>query len=382
MMAWEVTWVRIVFILLFLGFVPFVTQISGYMTTLYILIWIAVPSEKRNSIFDKNSEENSIKENMKITEYQEDSFRRNNFGNDIKKGVGTIFRTIFKGFVYLTVGFIAFILLIISISLFLALLGVGVAGWGIGFTGLMITDFLPHLLAGEWQMWVSYIAGTLLLILPFSIITILCLKLFSKNGYQTPRFWVLANVFVFFFGVFGIILVIINTLTHFQTSAWLEEKKTIAPTDTISLSFENTSNVFYSNDLVIFDNFYFDDKNILIRDKKAEFQILKTSENQPFIIVKKRGKGKNANEARTVAEKIQFPVKIEENRIVFPSQIFCGKDAKIREQCINIYLYLPEGVCITSTDNHFPVSEANSYKWYNIKNGNIVKMTENGLMKQ
>lgn len=300
--------------------------------------------------------------------------------NEFKFGIWQISRAIFKGLGYLVVGFIAFFLLIFAISLILAMMGISFLGLGIGFTGLVMEDFLPYLLAGKWQMWVSYIAGTMLLILPFSIVTILCLKLFSKNGYQTPRFWVLTNVFAFFLGVFGITLVVINTISQFSKNVWAFEKKEIAPTNTLSLSYEQPYE-FNLHTHWVKDNFSIDEAGNLIRKQTIQLNIKNTPQKEPYLIVEKRGKGKSVAEAGDLIQKIEYPVKIEDNRLIFPKYFICGKGVKMRDQRVMLYLHLPEGTKLTTSEENFRVWNKDDRRIH-IKNGDIYKMTKEGLVKE
>lgn len=371
MMAWEVTWVRIVFILLFLGFVPFVTQISGYMTTLYILIWIAVPSEKRNYIFDENSSE----------ETSETSQNQQEITENIPQNSWNFFRAIFKGLAYIAIGFGAFILLIIAVSLLLSFVGIGVGFWGISFVTLTLTDYLPYIIDGNWQLWLGYASGILLLIFPISLICILALKLFSKKGYTAPRAWVLANVFCFFFGIVGLTIVATDTIKALKAKNYTEEKISLPSSDILSLSYEiqPVNRNFHTISFVDIDNFEVENNILVKEDNSVRFYIRKTNEKDPFIIIRKFSHGRTLSQAKENAENIAYKLLISENNIALPHQYQLGTKPKMRLQNVKVYLYLPEGKSITSPSEELSVWEESTNKWINISRGSISTMKQNGL---
>ena len=253
--AWNVTGVRIAYVVLILVTIPFS---EGLFTLTLILsyVFLVLSMNKKKTIFEQkqiytyenefNEEGDFSKENTS-NQKTEFVYKKSSFS------VWSIIRGFFKGVLYVIIGFILLILLFVLLSLLLALFGVGIAGWGVGMSVLLITDYLSFIVEGNWQLWIAYFSAASLFILPVSVILILCLKLFSKNGYQVPKTWILLNVFLFFFGVMGVITVSIDTFKCFQAYNSVEEERIpIATADTISLSYEKQSYRYYTYDILNF----------------------------------------------------------------------------------------------------------------------------------
>ncbi len=461
----QTTWIRILFIIALLGFIPLL-KISSLLLVGYVILWIAIPEkpiflnekQENSSGKDKNplgktkstscasdfpngktestscasdfpnektestscasnfpdgktestscaddfpnekiqnsSDENNFY-NEKIENTDEDASNSNshqNFKNGNtsfsfekpkNQGCWGFIRAIFKGILYVIIGFCALILSIILLSLIMALFGVGIAGWGFGFALLAMTDYLPFVVGGDWQLYVTYISVFSLLVLPISIISILCLKLFSKKGYKTPTAWILFNVFLFFFGVMGSIIVAVDTFKHFQTSSYIEETIHFSSKDTITLAYQSQPNQNpYEYNI---DNFDIDtikeENEIVSRSSSVRFFVKETTESEPYIILQKFSRGRNISDAKTKAEQIKYDLKIDNSKVILPELYSFGKNSKIRDQRVRVYLYLPQGKYITSPNEEFLVIDKRRRKWINISNNAVAKMTENGLIK-
>ena len=383
--AWNVTGVRIAYVVLILVTIPFS---EGLFTLTLILsyVFLVLSMNKKKTIFEQkqiytyenefNEEGDFSKENT-LNQKTEFVYKKSSFS------VWSIIRGFFKGVLYVIIGFILLILLFVLLSLLLALFGVGIAGWGVGMSVLLITDYLSFIVEGNWQLWIAYFSAASLFILPVSVILILCLKLFSKNGYQVPKTWILLNVFLFFFGVMGVITVSIDTFKCFQAYNSVEEERIpIATADTISLSYEKQSYRYYTYDILNFGSPILKDNNeIIAKGDYVRFHIKETLDKEPYIIIKKYSRGRNLSDAQTKAEQVKYHLKIEGNNITLPEKYSLGVNPKMRGQRVEVFLYLPQGKYITSTAEELSVLEISSNRWINISRGGVAKMTENGLVK-
>ncbi|MFJ1425985.1 PspC domain-containing protein [Capnocytophaga canimorsus] len=381
---WNVTGVRIAYLVLTLATIPL---FEGFFTFMFILcyVFLVLSMNKRKTLFEKEddylteddfnaesdfSQENTPKQKMEFV------YKKSDFS------IWSIIRGFFKGVLYVIIGFVLLILLFNLLSLLLALFGIGIAGWGVGFSVLTLTDYLSFIVEGNWQLWIAYFSVASLFILPVSVISILCLKLFSKKDYQVSKAWILLNVFLFFFGVMGVITVSVDTFKHFQAYDSVEERIPVAVSDTISLSYEKQPYRYYKYDILNFGSpILKDDNEIIAKGDFVRFRIGETSEKEPYIILKKYSRGRNLSDAQSKASQIKYNLKIEENKIVLPEKYSLGENPKIRDQRIEVVLYLPQGKHITSSDEELSVLEFRSNKWIDISRGGVAKMTENGLVK-
>ncbi|GIM53248.1 hypothetical protein CAPN004_22780 [Capnocytophaga cynodegmi] len=382
--GWNVTGVRIAYLVLTLATIPL---FEGFFTFMFILcyVFLVLSMNKRKTFFEKEddylieddfnaesdfSQENAPKQKMEFV------CKKSDFS------IWSIIRGFFKGVLYVIIGFVLLILLFNLLSLLLALFGIGIAGWGVGFSVLTLTDYLSFIVEGNWQLWIAYFSAASLFILPVLVISILCLKLFSKKGYQVSKAWILLNVFLFFFGVMGVITVSVDTFKHFQAYDSVEERIPFAVSDTISLSYEKQPHRYYKYDILNFGSpILKDDNEIIAKGDFVRFRIGETSEKEPYIILKKYSRGRNLSDAQAKASQVKYNLKIEANKIVLPEKYSLGENPKIRDQRIEVVLYLPQGKHITSSDEELSVLEFRSNKWIDISRGGVAKMTENGLVK-
>ncbi|MFJ1430504.1 PspC domain-containing protein [Capnocytophaga canimorsus] len=382
--GWNVAGVRIAYVVLTLATIPL---FEGFFTFVLILcyVFLVLSMNKRKTIFEKEddylteddfnvesdfSQENTPKQKMEFV------YKKSDFS------IWGIIRGFFKGVLYVIIGFVLLILLFNLLSLLLALFGIGIAGWGVGFSVLTLTDYLSFIVEGNWQLWIAYFSAASLFILPVSVISILCLKLFSKKDYQVSKAWILLNVFLFFFGVMGVITVSVDTFKHFQAYDSVEERIPVAISDTISLSYEKQPYRYYKYDILNFGSpILKDDNEIIAKGDFVRFRIGETSEKEPYIILKKYSRGRNLSDAQAKASQVKYNLKIEANKIVLPEKYSLGENPKIRDQRIEVVLYLPQGKHITSSDEELSVLEFRSNKWIDISRGGVAKMTENGLVK-
>ncbi|ATA90873.1 hypothetical protein CGC56_01025 [Capnocytophaga canimorsus] len=393
----DTTWIRILFIVLVLGLIPLIS-ISSLLVIGYTILWIAIPkkpiffddepNEVNKNQSNKSESEFEMKENETHYTTNQD-FENQNFvekkqtqKTENREGFWLFVRAVIKGVLYVIIGFVLLILLFNLLSLLLALFGIGIAGWGVGFSVLTLTDYLSFIVEGNWQLWIAYFSAASLFILPVLVISILCLKLFSKKGYQVSKAWILLNVFLFFFGVMGVITVSVDTFKHFQAYDSVEERIPVAVSDTISLSYEKQPHRYYKYDILNFGSpILKDDNEIIAKGDFVRFRIGETSEKEPYIILKKYSRGRNLSDAQAKASQVKYNLKIEANKVVLPEKYSLGENPKIRDQRIEVVLYLPQGKHITSSDEELSVLEFRSNKWINISRGGVAKMTENGLVK-
>ncbi|GIJ96676.1 hypothetical protein CAPN001_12450 [Capnocytophaga stomatis] len=382
--GWDVTGVRIAYAVLTLVTIPFVEGVFSFMLVL-LYVTLLLSMNKRKSIFEPEEDYSSENEDNTEGDFTDETTPKQKTEFVYKKSdfsVWDIVRGFLKGILYIIIGFVLLILLFVLLSLLLALFGVGVAGWGVSLGIITITDYLSFIVEGDWQLWVTYLTGFMLLMLPVSVMTILCLKLFSKNGYKVPRAWILFNVFGFFFGVIGMSIATIDTFKHFQAYNAVEERVPVVVADTLSLSYEKQPYRHYEYDILNFGSPILKDDNELIsKSDYIRFYVKGTSENESYAIIKKKSRGRNLIDAKAKAEQVVFNLKTDGNQIIMPATYSLGINPKIRDQRVEVILHLPQGKVITSPSEELSVFDNQTKRWINISRGKRAKMTENGLVK-
>jgi len=125
------------------------------------------------------------------------------------------------------------------------------------------------------------------------------------------------------------------------------QKETLAlqENDTIFVKFKN--NDYYSKHIDNRNDFYYrqDSANTdVIYSNNVRFYVMKTDEKVPYIQIEKLAEGKSPQEAKKRAENIKYAFKIEGNHIILDNYLLTEAVNKYRNQEVEIYLYLPEGV--------------------------------------
>ena len=207
------TWLRIAYVAVVLFSLPIFHQM-GVLAIIGYFILAAVLKNPTLATEDVHSLKNS---DTAITSAQQSNF----------------FFMLLKGVFY-------FIAIVICIPLFIALIGTIISIFGAtiagGVTLLTLNDYLPYLLAHQWQVVVLYLASGLLLLVPISLIVLLALKLFTKR-FRTPKAWVVANVLCLVVGIMLLLTVLGSVGKEFVTAGKVETKIPITSTaDTLVIS--------------------------------------------------------------------------------------------------------------------------------------------------
>lgn len=92
------------------------------------------------------------------------------------------------------------------------------------------------------------------------------------------------------------------------------------------------------------------------------FHVVKTDDKTAYIQIEKQAQGKSFQEAKSRAEKINYGFKFDGKRLIFDNYLLTDMKNKYREQKVDIFLYLPEGIIFKAdasvrnydhTDNSF-----------------------------
>lgn len=348
----DAVWIRIIFAVLIIGF--------GVGVIPYIILWIAMPaavttSEKLEMTGEPVTISNIQKKVKEEMDYLSEKYRNTDIdrlGKQAKTGaeqfastVGGVFSSIFK--------IIAKILgAMIAVFAGMTLLGVVIA-----FLVLLSSIFLdvPWMAYANSVNYTDFPMGLIVLFgilaagIPFFFLFLLGLKLLNANSKSVSN--------PVKYSLLAIWLISVGILTAYgikQGSEMTEEGKTVQreainlqPTDTLSISFRY--NDFFAKDI-------HDRSDIKItQDEKGQevifsnnvnVNIRKSLDKTAYILVEKRARGKSMAEARERAEKITYGFKVEGSKIILDNFLITGIENKIRDQEVEIFVYLPEGVLL------------------------------------
>ena len=280
-------------------------------------------------------------------------------------------------FFMLLKGVFYFIAIVICIPLFIALIGTIISIFGAtiagGVTLFTLNDYLPYLLAHQWQVVVLYLASGLLLLVPISLILLLALKLFTK-GFRTPKAWVVANVLCLVVGIMLLLTVLGSVGKEFVTAGKVETKIPItSTTDTLFIS-EKTSTPY--------DGFVsLHERGIDLRNNVYFTDIQTTNDSLPYLLITKKSKGRTVSEATENASRLEFPIEFNKNVIELPNHYTLKKGNVFRNQEVKVSLCVPAGKYVKTIANRqfymfqkwHPILEKNAL--YKVTKDSIIQVT-------
>lgn len=398
--AIDALWIRILFVILFLS--------SGVGFFVYIALWIFVPEayttaeklEMRGEPVNVATIEQSIKKEYesvkgKINEYAADAkegFQRTsrNAGhaasrmNDpvmqIIRGIARFLSVVF-GLIFLVLG-----------SLLMLIAGSAFLGWDNLdlFTGME----LP--LAGGEQLYQLLLAGPLsvslapavlgaFIAIPLVMLVYAGLRLLIGEAFKIPGLsnvatglWIASVVGLFYIGT----TLVIDTKETFHN----EEKPVYFSTSSGKILYINTLDQDIANqvnEITFFDQSYFlsSDEKINLINSRPSLYFRTTDEKVPYLVTTRSANGKTYEKARERTEDLRFIWQSTDSSFAIAKQFSFQKDDKLRNQRIEMWVYLPEGQMV-ELDNQLKwvVSESMRHRLYsNVNKSKLWIMTSEGL---
>lgn len=139
----------------------------------------------------------------------------------------------------------------------------------------------------------------------------------------------------------------IKQATEIAFDGKVVQKQTIALQENDTLFVKFKYNDYYSKNINNREDFVFTQDSLnteVIYSNNVRFHVLKTDLKLPFIQVEKQAEGKSLLEAKKRAEKIKYTFKIDGNSLILDNYFLTEIGNKYRNQEVEIFLYLPEGV--------------------------------------
>jgi len=351
-------WLRIIMVILLfswgIGFIP------------YIILWILVPEAKTTSEklemtgqpitisniekkvkegFGEISETISNIDHKKIADGAKDGAQK--VASSLEDVLLTIFKVIAKvigAFILITAG--------------CALIGIIIASVVMIFSSSLpdnaAFEHISTPLGIETPFWIQGLLLLLVVGIPFFFLIILGLKLLVNNlksigsvaKYSLLAIWLIAAGFLITIGI--------KEAGQLALDGKVVQKVTIPITNADTLKVRFVNNDFFSKDV---DDRY-DVKikqdsagNEVIYSNNVSLHLKTTDKNYPYIHVEKIASGKSFAEANQRAEKIKYNFKIVGNQLILDNYLLSDVKNKIRNQKVEVYLYLPNGIVYAPEKN-------------------------------
>lgn len=348
----DAIWFKIMFLIfVFAGF--------GTGIIAYIILWIVTPEavttteklEMTGEPVTISNIERKVREEFENVSERLKNANYDAMGNQVKTGVGRATDNLGNAFIKILGIFAKILGLFMVLFSSVALIAVAVCSIILMFSSslpeMTVLNHINTPIGLETPLWVQGILFLLAAGIPLFFILILGLKLLVTNlrpistmvKYSLLAVWIIAIGIVISLGI--------KEASQLAFDGKVVQKETIAlqENDTLFVKFKN--NDYYSKDIDNRSDFVFtqDSANTeVIYSNNVRFYVMKTDEKVPYIQIEKLAEGKSIQEAKKRAEKIKYAFKIEGNHIVLDNYLLTEAANKYRNQEVEIFLYLPEGV--------------------------------------
>lgn len=335
----EATWLRIGFVFFVLLALISTQGRFFHLILLYGILAFALKKDNANSLEENTSED---KENKK--DKKEETFSQLKHSRSI---LGDLFHLLFKGAGYFLVMIFLFVVFILILVAFSAILSLGIFS-GVSFA--LIYSYIDFFLV-SWQQYLFFLLSGLFVVLFFSLFTLLAIKVFSRKGYHTPRWWFMGNILIAlctFLGVFSLVTSLSKDFVSYNTI----EKEYPINTSSDTLFIQEKRIAFWQSKFVV-------DKKGNAESGDTEFlKIVPTQRDTPYLIVKISSNGKDSDDAIEKAQEIEYPIEIDGNTIKIPNGYRLKKGHLFRFQKVYVQLFVPSGKKVI-----FETIPLNARKW-------------------
>ncbi len=348
----DAVWIRILLVLF--------VWIGGSGIIAYIVLWIVMPeaittSEKLemmgepvniSNIERKVREEfDSVSERIKNVDYDQMGNQVKSGANRFAENIGDVFLTVFKVFAKVLGAILVVFAAVMLVSLLVGLLTLGSSS----FVDVPWQDYVDSVNYTQLPLWTISLLVFLSVGIPFFFLFILGLKLLVNNlksigsiaKYTLLALWLIAISVLIALGL--------KQATEFAYDGKSVQKEiiNIQPNDTLKIKFKY--NDYFAKDILRQDEYSFtqdENNNQLIYSNEINFHIVKTDEKMPYLQIERQAQGKSSLDARKRADAIKYAYVIEGNNIVLDNYLLTQKANKYRDQKVEIYLYVPDGLYI------------------------------------
>ncbi len=342
-------WVRLLWVIL--------TVFSGGgFILLYGLLWILIPEaattsqklDMRGEDINISNIERKVKEGFDDVAEKVKNVDYSEVGNKVKKGGKSFFDTIgdIIMFFFKVFGkFIGIILIITGaatiIGMFVGMLTVGTLDW-INIPG--VDGLIDNIT--EAPVWLLSLMAFFVIGIPFFFLLYLGLKILVNNlksigniaKFSLLGLWLISLITL-------IVLMVREAASHAFTGSVTTENEIALDNESDTLNIQLVSSELYDqrehmrmDDMImIFDN---DGNEVLLSDD-VRFNIKKSQDSVIRMSIRKEANGPSFDQARTIAEKIDYSYQLTGNTLVLDDFLTAGNNSKFNDQDIRVNLYLP-----------------------------------------
>ncbi|SFW14825.1 PspC domain-containing protein [Cellulophaga fucicola] len=385
-------WVRLLWVVLTLA------TFSGFIV-IYILLLFLIPEAKTTSqkldmrgesINISNIERtvkesfNSVTDKVKNADYNKASGKFKTGIQAFFDAIGTIFNFIFKSIGKIIGVFFILIGGAVVIGTFIGL-------FTAGFTDAFVINNTPIysiVNSTSAPIWLISLLTFFAVAIPFFFLLYLGLKIVVSNLKSIGTIAKITLFGVWLAAIIGLTIVGIKEATANMYKGSVNKTEVLnftQPLDTLYISTRTSKNYDRPENFRINGMTFTLDENgkKLLLDNDFIFDIVRSNDDIARIKIQKVSQGSSFDEARDRAKTIEYNYQVLDNKVVLDNFLMLDPKSKIRDQEVNITLYIPKGVIIkfdydadthnigwhTSYKEEIYRSEVKDYTWVMNKQG-------------
>ncbi|MGJ8734117.1 MAG: PspC domain-containing protein [Cellulophaga sp.] len=385
-------WVRLLWVVLTLA------TFSGFIV-IYILLLFLIPEAKttsqkldmRGESINISNIERTVKESFNTVTDKVKNADYNKASGKLKTGIQTFFDAVgtFFSFIFKSIGKIigVFFILIGGAVVIGTFIGLFTAGFTDAFV-INNTPLYSIVNSTSAPIWLISLLTFFAVAIPFFFLLYLGLKIVVSNLKSIGTIAKITLFGVWLAAIIGLTIVGIKEATANMYKGSVnktEELKFTQPLDTLYISTRTSKNYDRPENFRINGMTFTIDENgkKLLLDNDFIFDIVRSNDDVARIKIQKVSQGGSFDEARQRAKTIDYNYQVLDNKIILDNFLLLDSKGKIRDQEVNVTLYIPKNVIIkfdfdadthnigwhTSYKEEIYRSEVKDYTWVMSKQG-------------
>lgn len=369
---------------------------TGAFILIYIALWIFVPEAKttadklamRGEPVTISNIERKIREGFEDVSGKMKDIDYEKYGYSARKGANSAATAVGDGISFLLNLFVKFIGILLLLIAGTTLIGLFIGFFTVGTFGIIEApwmEWVDMVGPGQENIWVISILAFLAIGIPFFFLFILGLKILVKKLKSIGTTAKLVLLGLWIISVLGLIFFGIKQATEraYDADVVITETLPVKANDTLYLKMEGNpvlnSTPYRSGKF----NYSLDENDQkVLWSQDIRLVVKSTSDSLGRIEIQKTAEGKNYEDARARAEKINYSTSFSGNELKLGGQLTTAPENKYRDQEVQVTLYLPEGSILYASDNTY--SFHRNSDWYedileNGKEERYLLITRNGV---
>jgi phage shock protein PspC (stress-responsive transcriptional regulator) len=354
-------WIRLLWVL-------FTVFSTGWLTLVYIILWILVPEAKTTAekLAMKGEPINLSNIEKKIKEGYEnvsEKFKDVDVKKQSKKAQSSIsnffsqLEVVLIGVGKVLIKIIGCFLLLVSGIGLLALLfsALGISGIGL-FSSIDFDDYvrMEGFINSIFPIWLIITSIFVSTLIPFLFIFIFSLKMLFSNIKRPSLTFIITMVSIWILSIATLAFAAINSEARHKLKSDVVETKPLMLKDRDTLFIKMKGNLNYTNtpfkhneSIITYD----DENNKIIYDSDIDIKFQSTSESNGFVRISRWTWDYEEDEARNKSKLIEYQYEINNNQLLLDSYLLAPLDLRNDSRGVDVDIYIPDNLSISMNEN-------------------------------